>query len=569
MSDFPSISVVVLNHNGRQHLADCFHSLQRLDYPRQKIELILVDNASNDGSIAFMTEHFPDARVIRNQSNLGFAKGNNIGAEAARGRYVAFLNNDTRVDEGWLREMIQPVLREKEVVCAASKILDWDGKTIDFVKGTVSYFGHGSHKDFRSKDVGGHAEEPILFACGGSMLVERIVFLESGGFDEDYFIYFEDVDLGWRLWIMGYRVMLVPTAVTYHRMHATMDRFQDHRKTVLYERNALYTIIKNYDQETLNRVLPAALLLVVKRMKEYMEIDGVDFASYHVTRGQTLTGLGQAVSKLSLAPLVALNELVDSFPALMRKREQIQKQRQRSDADIFELFGQPFLAAPPVTLENVACQHALAQEGGVTGLFESLPRRVLVVRSESWLSEDLVLGGDGSSAGNLCRALEDRGHEILLASSGQTGSDWMILSRDNSLMWTGESLMRLVERSSPDIVVACDAEVLRQLAGCPVPLVFYTRPGGRAASIPAEYLPDLSVDGALEDVIEPLDQFCRLPIMRRHTSNSKPKGAYQATVVHQMSIGKIFEEVWHHYRRGGVLVLINVTRRFLRHRLRR
>src|SRR5439155_7651017 len=102
------------------------------------------------------------------------------------------------------------------------------------------------------------AEAPLLFACGGSMLVQRDVFLAVGGFDPDYFAFFEDVDLGWRLWLLGYRVTLTPSAITYHRHHGTTNVIPNHRVHVLYERNALYTIYKNYDEEHLDRILPAS-----------------------------------------------------------------------------------------------------------------------------------------------------------------------------------------------------------------------------------------------------------------------------------------------------------------------
>src|SRR5690349_5210297 len=93
-SEYPTASVVVLNYNGLKHLETCFRSLLALDYPRDRLELMLVDNGSSDGSVAFMREHFPGVRVVETGANLGFAGGNDFGAEQADGQYVAFLNND-------------------------------------------------------------------------------------------------------------------------------------------------------------------------------------------------------------------------------------------------------------------------------------------------------------------------------------------------------------------------------------------------------------------------------------------------------------------------------------------
>jgi GT2 family glycosyltransferase len=103
------------------------------------------------------------------------------------------------------------------------------------------------------------------------MLIDRAVFLDSGGFDEDYFLFFEDVDLGWRLWVLGYRVHLVPRAVTYHRLHASTGELQDVAKRLIFQRNALFSVLKNYDERNLGRVLPATLLLTVQQVLAELE----------------------------------------------------------------------------------------------------------------------------------------------------------------------------------------------------------------------------------------------------------------------------------------------------------
>src|SRR5689334_17682620 len=116
---WPLVSVIVLNYNGLRHLETCFISLQALDYPADRVELLLVDNGSSDGSVAFMTTRFPGVRVHQTGSNLGFAGGNNAGAVVARGDYFAFLNNDTKVDPAWLRELVTSLRADEAagVVC--------------------------------------------------------------------------------------------------------------------------------------------------------------------------------------------------------------------------------------------------------------------------------------------------------------------------------------------------------------------------------------------------------------------------------------------------------------------
>src|SRR5436190_2040611 len=123
-SVLPSVSVVVLNYNGLKHLDPCFRSLTNLDYPADRLELLLLDNGSTDDSLAFMREHFPSVRLEQSPTNLGFAAGNNLGAERAKGQYVAFLNNDTRVEPTWLKELVNSLAYSDDTtVCTSSLML--------------------------------------------------------------------------------------------------------------------------------------------------------------------------------------------------------------------------------------------------------------------------------------------------------------------------------------------------------------------------------------------------------------------------------------------------------------
>src|SRR5438270_7559017 len=136
MPDQPTVTVIVLNYNGLRHLEDCFNSLLAVDYPADQLALMLVDNASQDGSTAFMREHFPRVVVAESPTNLGFAGGNNLGARASASQYVIFLNNDMRVDPQFVRGLVAAVqggaepgaagLANASRVCAGAKILNWD-----------------------------------------------------------------------------------------------------------------------------------------------------------------------------------------------------------------------------------------------------------------------------------------------------------------------------------------------------------------------------------------------------------------------------------------------------------
>jgi GT2 family glycosyltransferase len=259
------VSVIVLTVLGPTHLADCLSSLRAQTYPATCREIIVVDNASAEDPTAVVEQYYPGARVVRNASNVGFAVGNNIGARAARGEYVAFLNDDTRVHPDWISELVGTAIR-RGAVSVGSRILSWDGRLIDFVGGSVNCEGKGFQIDIGQPEAGRHLEErPLLFACGGAMLARRDAFLASGGWDEGAFAYYEDVELGWRFWLLGHEVWFSPKSIVYHKHHGTWGRWPEPPRLRLYERNSLRILYTHLERETLQRVLPAALLLATDR----------------------------------------------------------------------------------------------------------------------------------------------------------------------------------------------------------------------------------------------------------------------------------------------------------------
>ena len=336
----PPLAIVVPNYNGAAHLEACFGSLEALDYPADRLELLLVDNASADGSLALLARRFPRVRVLRNRANLGFAAACNQGARAAGAPVVAFLNNDARVDRAWGRALVAPLLAHPTVAAVGARMLDWAGERIDYAGGLLNFYGHAFQRLYGAPvsadpDL---AERPTLFACGGAMAVRRDVFLASGGFDETYFAFFEDVDLGWRLWLLGHAVLYAPRAVAYHRGHATASRLPAHQLRVLYERNALYTIVKNYEDATLERVLPAALLLAAQRG---LMSGRVETAPYVL--GRDSGGPSETLPRLAMSYFLALGEVGLKLDEVWARRAAVQAARRRPDAAILPLFGEPFM----------------------------------------------------------------------------------------------------------------------------------------------------------------------------------------------------------------------------------
>ncbi len=385
----PSITVVVLNYNSLNHLAPNLDSLLELDYPDDKLEIILVDNGSADGSVAFVQESYPQVRIVRNEGNLGFAGGNNAGATAARGEWLAILNPDTRVQPTWLRELVRPTLNDPSVAAVASKMLNWEGTALDFGGAAMNFMSWGNQPGIGDNRLARYDEPgPVLFPCGGAMLVRRDLFLKSGGFDPDYFAYFEDVDLGWRLWLLGHTVQYAPRAVVYHRHHGNWEDVAHAQRWLLAERNTLYTVCKNYDEHNLARILPATLLLALQRAYLDVNADPAQFDlprlpqlttwRYYVhqfcqlLRGGQVRELGQrSVAELQRrlarsnepppvtlpggwqlaaddggfkAPAIALSRLLagrdvrENWERLMTRRQALQARRRRSDREIFPHF---------------------------------------------------------------------------------------------------------------------------------------------------------------------------------------------------------------------------------------
>lgn len=363
MSSQPKVAVLVLNLNGRDHLRTCLPALDAQVYPNR--DIVLVDNGSTDGSLEYVRSAHPGVRVIALGSNRGFAGAYNAAVAEVDAELVAFLNNDTRVEPGWLSELVAAGQRNDASV-VASRILDWDGRRIDFVGGELAFNGHAwQTRHGEPADAAEERERALLFACGGSMLVSRRVFLDAGGFDEDFFAYFEDVDLGWRLSVLGERTVLAPKAVTYHRLHGTSGTMAIAPRLRLYERNALAAIFKNYEDETLARVLPAAVALTM-----YRALVDTGLPPEMFRLGGPRPPELSTISAMSLARLIAIEDFGRWLPALAQRRAAIQRRRRRADSELFPLFERPFRLHQVDDKYDKAAQ-ALLRDFGIQDVFES------------------------------------------------------------------------------------------------------------------------------------------------------------------------------------------------------
>lgn len=245
----PLASVIVLGWNGRQYLEDCLSSVLDQDLPRERYEVLYVDNGSVDGSADLVRERFPELPLVTLDHNYGYAEGNNIAYGHTRGEVIVFLNQDTVVHRSWLRELIDGVRCAPDVMAAHANIIQpWYPEFADVAGRTgpataytaeVTRLGYVHYRQVRD------ADRPIdtLFLHGVCIALRRDLAQQLDYiFDPDYFAYAEDLDLGLRVRALGYRSVLVPKSIVYHKH--TLETKQSFPKVVRIIRNRYLSFYK-------------------------------------------------------------------------------------------------------------------------------------------------------------------------------------------------------------------------------------------------------------------------------------------------------------------------------------
>lgn len=381
------VSILLLSWNGREHLGPCLEALAAQRAPGVEVETLLLDNGSSDGTADWVRAHHPAVGLTVSATNLGFCAGNNRLAELASGDALVLLNNDTRAEPDWLAALVDAYrAADDDVAAVGGRIVDWEGEKLDFGRGVMTFDGHAFQQDFR-RPLGAARQprpgEELLFGCGGNLIVGRDAFRAAGGFDRRYFAYLEDVDLGWRLWAGGARILACPQATVRHRSSATSDRLGHYHRGFLFERNALATVFKNLEPGLWEQLMPAVLLAFLSRV-EAMLAEGnpggaalrsdpfsgriADTAAGRApetiaakwrrmgSRELARRGAAKAVRRLAapfrrgrgerleladprtLAQLRALSFFRASFDALAGERARLAARRRRSDRDLFGRF---------------------------------------------------------------------------------------------------------------------------------------------------------------------------------------------------------------------------------------
>ena len=237
------LSIIIPNWNGARFLPTCLDSLARQTYPN--LEIIVVDNASQDGSQELIKTRYPKIRLLELPENRGFTGACNAGMQAANGELIALLNNDTEVDSNWAGAVVNAFDRHPEIGSVASKMLLFDKRNhIHTVGDFFTTNGRAGNRGVWQRDEGQFDREEYVFsACGGSSVYRKTMLDQIGLLDDDFFFSGEDVDLGWRAQLAGWRCLYTPEAIVYHHLSATGGG-----TTASYYdgRNLIFILVKNY-----------------------------------------------------------------------------------------------------------------------------------------------------------------------------------------------------------------------------------------------------------------------------------------------------------------------------------
>ena len=329
----PFVSVLILNWNGRRLLPTCLDALVATDYPAGRWETVVVDNASTDGSLEDAVAAYPWIVPWRNPANWGFARGYVAAVAAARGPYVVLLNSDTRVRPGWLRALVAAAEADPRVGAASAKLifppdspnggriqnagglLLRDGSGRD--RGTVVRDGRVEHEPDRGQY---DRQEEVFYFNGAAALLRKAALADAGSLDPRYFMYYEDLDLSWRLRLRGWKVLYVPQAVVEHEHAASSGEWSP-----LF----LYEVLRNRPLMLLKLAPWPLASREVGRHVASLGLNAARVLYWALTRRQR----GPHAARARIEALVLLSWLRD-LPAVLAERRRIRRLRRVPDAQI-------------------------------------------------------------------------------------------------------------------------------------------------------------------------------------------------------------------------------------------
>ena len=309
-SSNPAASLIIINWNGAQVLTHCLDAVASQTFA--DFETIIVDNGSEDSSIDGLEKSHPDVQVIKLGKNRGFAFANNVGVREARGKWIGLINNDAYPDPDWLSNLMTAASGSDSAFASfASRLIQSEDPTRLDGAGDVYHMGGLAWRRYHNRPVQlvGRVAEEVFSPCAAAALYSRKAFSDVGGFDEEFFSYHEDVDIGFRLRLQGYRCLYVPNAIVKHVGSASLGR---RSSFAIYHghRNMVWTYLKNMPGPLFWKYLPAALLA------------NLQFLCYY-----SLKGYGRAIWKAKI-------DALRGSSAMLQKRREIQRTARVTPADI-------------------------------------------------------------------------------------------------------------------------------------------------------------------------------------------------------------------------------------------
>jgi len=342
MSSQPLLSVIIPNWNGKRFLEECMDSLKGQSF--QNFETILVDNGSTDGSAEFAEKRYGEfIRVLRNKENLGFTGGNNVGIKASKGEYIVLLNNDTWADPRWLEELAKATRFDPPIGMWGSKVCSYYQRDrIEGVGELIYWDGLCRARGQYEQDHGQYnAMEEILFPPGCGAMYRKSLLDEIGLFDEDFFTYADDSDVGIRARLAGWKCLYVPSAIVYHKNSGTAGQYSPF-KAFYVERNRLWITIKYF---------PFPLLFLSIFFTFYRFV----FQAYGALTYRGAAGkFAKNYSPLRLVGILlkAYGSGFRSLPRMWKKRKELRLLRKISYGEVISWFKRFGIKASEISLRD-------------------------------------------------------------------------------------------------------------------------------------------------------------------------------------------------------------------------
>jgi GT2 family glycosyltransferase len=312
----PTVTIVIVNLNGKKWLKNLLESIIATDYPKNRFDIIFVDNASTDGSVEIVKSICQDRvnlSIIKNSKNLGWSPANNQGMKIAKGEIITCVSNDMEVDPNWIKEIVSQMTSDNAVgIVQCNSLSMRDRKTIDSGMNYLDKFGFAYSYAPIDKNL------EVFYAEGMAFAVKREVIQKIGMLDEYFFMEYDDMDFSWRARLIGYKVFFLPLAKVYHARGGTVGStyFQRINNSKWYTRNHIITIIKNYELSTIFEVLPIVFSVEITKIMYLLIV--------------------KKNRMLSIAASKGLLDVLKDMRVIIKKRMEIQSMRKIPDKVIMK-----------------------------------------------------------------------------------------------------------------------------------------------------------------------------------------------------------------------------------------